>query len=175
VQDLLAVNDSRPPVPEDHAAREVRRLSVAQKKKKKDTMKKRQIGKALEREALYRRRRQQRLEGLPVEESPSEMASEEDEDSDDNDAESRYDTATFLTHLPDVRSLQGPIDGQHPSRGRKSQRKEGPERGLQKGDPLRLGSLRRCRWRRARTFDRPGPRWAGQRRQRLRPGRRRQA
>jgi hypothetical protein len=39
------------------------------------------------------------------------MASEEDEDedSDDKDAESRYDTATFLAHLPDVRSLQGPV------------------------------------------------------------------
>jgi hypothetical protein len=40
------------------------------------------------------------------------MASEEEsDDSDDNDAGSRYDTATFLVHLPDVRSLQGPIGG----------------------------------------------------------------
>jgi hypothetical protein len=81
---------------------------VAQKKKDKDATKKRQVKKALEREALNRRHRQQRLEGLPVEESPSEMASEDDDDDDDSDdsgAESRYDTVTFLAHLPDVRSL----------------------------------------------------------------------
>jgi hypothetical protein len=40
------------------------------------------------------------------------MASEEeDDDSDDNDAGSWYDTATFLVHLPDVRSLQGLVGG----------------------------------------------------------------
>jgi hypothetical protein len=108
---------------------------VAQKKKEKDAVKKRQIRKVLEREALNRHHRQQRLEGLPVEESPSEMTSEEDEDedSDDNGAESRYDTATFLAHLPDARSLQGPVSGgstSQVSRGRKSQREEGPEWGL---------------------------------------------
>jgi hypothetical protein len=108
------VKYSRPLVLEDRAAREVRRLSVAQKKKDKDATKKRQVKKALEREALNRRHRQQRLEGLPVEESPSEMASEDDDDDDDSDdsgAESRYDTVTFLAHLPDVRSLQGPVGG----------------------------------------------------------------
>jgi hypothetical protein len=106
------VKDSRPLVPEDRAAREVRRLSTAQKKKDKDATKKRQVRKALEREALNRHHRQQRLEGLPVEESPSEMASEDDDDdSDDSGAESRYDTVTFLAHLPNVRSLQGPIGG----------------------------------------------------------------
>jgi hypothetical protein len=91
----------------------VRHLSAAQKKKEKDSTKKRQTRKALEHEALNRRRRQQRLKGLPIEESPSETASEEaeDEDSDDNGAESWYDTMTFLTHLPDVRSLQGPVSG----------------------------------------------------------------
>jgi hypothetical protein len=66
---------------------------------------------------LNRRRRQQMLDGLPVEESPSETASEEDvEDSDDDDAGSQYDTATFLAHLPDVRPLLEPI-----SRGLTSQ------------------------------------------------------
>jgi hypothetical protein len=113
MQDLSAVKDSRPPVPKDHVAREARRISVAQKKEEKDTVKKRQIRKALEREALTKRHRQQSLEGLPIEESPSEMASEEDEDedSDDNDDESRYDTVTFLAHLPDVRPLLEPISG----------------------------------------------------------------
>jgi hypothetical protein len=40
------------------------------------------------------------------------MASEEeDDDSHNNNARSWYDTMTFLEHLPDVRSLQGPIGG----------------------------------------------------------------
>jgi hypothetical protein len=85
----------------------VRRLSAAQNKKEKDAAKKRQVRKALKREALNRRHCQQRLKGLPIEESPSEMASEEedDDDSDDSGAESRYDTVMFLAHFPDVRSL----------------------------------------------------------------------
>jgi hypothetical protein len=38
------------------------------------------------------------------------MASEkESDDSDNNDAGSRNDTVTFLVHLPDLRSLQGPV------------------------------------------------------------------
>jgi hypothetical protein len=82
---------------EDRAPREARRISAAQKKGEKDAAKKRQIRKALEHEALNKRRRQQRLDGLPIEESPSKTASEEDEveDSDNDDAGSRYDTVTF--------------------------------------------------------------------------------
>jgi hypothetical protein len=41
VQDLSAVKESWPPVLEDRAAREARRLSAAQKKGEKDTAKKR--------------------------------------------------------------------------------------------------------------------------------------
>jgi hypothetical protein len=91
----------------------MRRLSAAQKKKEKDATKKCQVRKALKREALNRHRRQQRLEGLPIKESPFETASEEDDDddSDDSGAKSRYDTVTFLAHLPDMRSLQGPVGG----------------------------------------------------------------
>jgi hypothetical protein len=70
VQDLSAVKESRPPVPEDRAAREARHLSAAQKKGEKDAAKKRQVRKVLEREALNKRCRQQSLEGLPIEESP---------------------------------------------------------------------------------------------------------
>jgi hypothetical protein len=51
---------------------------------------------------LKKRHRQQSLEGLPIEESPSETVSGEDEDNGDDDAGSRYDTTTFLVHLPDV-------------------------------------------------------------------------
>jgi hypothetical protein len=106
VQDLSAVKDSLPPVPEDHAARQVRHLSAAQEKKEKDAVKTRRKRKIHEREALLKCRRRQRLEGLPIEESPSEMASEEeDEDSEEDDAGSWYDTVTFLAHLPDLRSL----------------------------------------------------------------------
>jgi hypothetical protein len=60
---------------------------------------------------LNERRRQQSIEGLPIEESPSETASGEDEDSDDDDAGSRYDTATFLAHLLDVQPLLEPVGG----------------------------------------------------------------
>jgi hypothetical protein len=113
MQDLSAVKDSRPPVLEDRTAREARRISVAQKKGEKDAAKKRQVRKALEHEALNKRHRQQSLEGLPIDESPSETVSgeDEDEDSDDDDARSWYDTATFLAHLPDVRPLLDPIGG----------------------------------------------------------------
>jgi hypothetical protein len=88
VQDLLAVKDSPPPVPEDLAARQMRRLSVSQEKKKKDDAKTWRNRKILEREALLKHHCQQRLEGLPKEETPSKIASEEEEDdvSDDNEA-----------------------------------------------------------------------------------------
>jgi hypothetical protein len=84
VQDLSVVKESRPPISEDRAAREARRLSVAQKKGEKDAAKKRR--KALEREVLNKRHCQQSLEGLPIEESPSETVLGEDEDSGDDDA-----------------------------------------------------------------------------------------
>jgi hypothetical protein len=58
VQDLSVVKESRSPVLEDRATREARRLSVAQKKEEKDAAKKRQVKKALEREALNKRRHQ---------------------------------------------------------------------------------------------------------------------
>jgi hypothetical protein len=57
VQDLSAIKESRPPVPEDRAAREARRLLAAQKKGEKDAAKKHQVRKALEREALNKHRR----------------------------------------------------------------------------------------------------------------------
>jgi hypothetical protein len=141
MQDLSAVKDSRPPVLEDRAAREARRISVAQKKGEKDVAKKHQVRKALEREALNKRRRQQSLKGLPIEESPFEtvLGEDGDEDSDDDDDRSRYDTVTFLAHLPDVRPLSLSAEGQpprhrgqswRPSRGSESQQKQEPERDL---------------------------------------------
>jgi hypothetical protein len=112
MQDLSIVKDSPPLVLEDRAARQVRRLSAAQEKKEKDAVKTWRNRKIHEHEALLKCHHQQRLEGLPEEESTSETVSEEeDNDSDDNDTGSLYDTVTFLAHLPDVRSLQGPIGG----------------------------------------------------------------
>jgi hypothetical protein len=112
VQDLTAVKDSPSSVPEDRAARQVRRFSAAQEKKEKHATKKWRNRKILEREALIKRCRKQRLEGLSEEESPSETASEEEgDDDDDDDAGSRYDTATTLAHLLGVRSLQEPVGG----------------------------------------------------------------
>jgi hypothetical protein len=65
-----------------------------------------------EREALLRRRHQQWIEGHPEEESPSKTVSgEESDDSSDNDARSRYDTATFLSHLHDVGPCRDPSVG----------------------------------------------------------------
>jgi hypothetical protein len=123
VQDLSVVKESRPPVPEDWATREVRRLSAAQKKEEKDVVKKRQVKKALEHEALNKRRCQQTLEGLSIEESPSKKVLGEDDDSGDDDTGSQYDTVTFLAHLPDVRPLLEPIGGGRPPRHRGKSRR----------------------------------------------------
>jgi hypothetical protein len=85
---------------------------MTQEKKEKDAMKKWCDRKILEHGALIKCHRQQRLEGLPKEESPSETVSEEEDDNnDDNDVGSQYDNTTFLAHLPNVRSLQGSISG----------------------------------------------------------------
>jgi hypothetical protein len=90
----------------------VRCLSVAWEKEEKDVAKSRRDQKAREREVLLRRHRQQRLEGLLEEESPSESIPEgESDDGGDDDTGSRYDTTTFLAHLLDVRPLLGSDDG----------------------------------------------------------------
>jgi hypothetical protein len=185
VQDLSVVKESRLPVPEDRAAREARCLLVSQKKEEKDAAKKRQVQKTLEREALKKHRHQQSLEGIPLEESPSETISGEDEDSGDDDTGSWYDTATFLAHLPDVRPLLEPVGGQlprrrgkswRPSRGKESQQREGPKRVLRRGELPHLGSRRGGRWRRSCEPDRPRlSRWAEQQRRRQKLGRRRRA
>lgn len=98
-----------PPVPEDHADSQVRRFTAQLEKKAKDVEKAGRDKKLRACEALMKRRRQQRLDGLPEEESPSEIASEEDDDSEGD--EPWIDTAAVLAHLSDVGSLQGPTDG----------------------------------------------------------------
>jgi hypothetical protein len=59
---------------------------AAQKEEEKDAAKKHQVRKTLEQEALKKHRRQQSLNRLPLEESPSETVSGEDDDSDDDNA-----------------------------------------------------------------------------------------
>jgi hypothetical protein len=119
---------------------------VAQKKEEKDAAKKRQVKKALEREALNKRYRQQSLEGLTIEESPSETVMGEDEDSGDDDAGSRYHTVTFLVHLPDVRPLLEPIGGGSTSQASREvsvpiEGKGEPAEGRARAGPLKVPSL----------------------------------
>jgi hypothetical protein len=76
--------------------------------------KKRQLRKAKEQEALKKLRRQQALDGVPLTESPSETVSREDDDDsdgEDDDALSRYEAATGLGDLPDIRPLLDPVGG----------------------------------------------------------------
>jgi hypothetical protein len=61
---------------------------------------------------LKKRRCQQSLNGLSLEESPSEtVLGENDDDGDNDDALSRYDAVTCLADLPDVRPFLEPIGG----------------------------------------------------------------
>jgi hypothetical protein len=100
---------------------------------------------------LKKHRCQQSLEGLLVEESPSEMVSGEDEDSGDDDAGSQYDTATFLAHLPDVWPLLEPVggvdfpgvEGSLGARrgGRRASRGKGPSRSFREGSYLAWGPV----------------------------------
>jgi hypothetical protein len=112
---------------------------AAQKKEKKDAAKKRQVRKALEQEALKKHRRQQSLDGLSLEESPSKTVLGEDEDNNNDDAGSWYDTATYLAHLPDVRPLLSPLGSRPPRRRGKPWR---PLRGGRaRGERCRSGSF----------------------------------
>jgi hypothetical protein len=70
---------------------------------------------AKEREELKKRRRQQSLDGLPLEKSPSKTVLGEDDDDDDSDGDddalSWYDAAIGLADLPDVRPFLEPVGG----------------------------------------------------------------
>jgi hypothetical protein len=185
VQDLSAVKETRPPVLEDWAAQEARHLLAAQKKEEKDTTKKRQVWKTLEQEALKKHRRQWSLDGLLLEESPSETVSREDEDSGDDNAGSRYDTATSLAHHPNVRPLLEPIGGSTSQASREGSapvEEEGePGERRARAGPLARGATssrprKRGRWHRSHEPDRLGlSRWLELRHRRQKPGHRRRA
>jgi hypothetical protein len=114
VQDLSALRETRSPVPEDRPAWEARRRHASKKKQVEESAKKRAIRKAKEAEALKKLRRQQTIDGVPLVESPSEtVLGEDDDDSngEDDDALSRYEAATGLGNLPDIRPLLEPVEG----------------------------------------------------------------
>jgi hypothetical protein len=132
------LRETRPPVPEDRPAREARRLHASQKKQTKETAKKRAVRKAKEAEALKKRRRQQTMDGVSLSLSPSETVSGEDDGSsdEDDDALSRYEIATRLGDLPDIRPLLEPIGGASSSvvvveevEGKKVGKEAGPSTG----------------------------------------------
>ena len=93
------MRSSPPPVPEDAQRRAVNR-AYAEEQKKKDAKVARRTKRILEREKLDARRRQQRLDGLPLESSPSLSVS----NSSDDDGEVKEGKGT-LDHLPDVREV----------------------------------------------------------------------
>jgi hypothetical protein len=70
------VKHSEPPVPEDRKQREQNRLLVEEQKQKKDAMKRKRDNDIHTRDALEKRRRQQARDGLPREESPLELDSD---------------------------------------------------------------------------------------------------
>ena len=92
------VRDSPPPVPKDARRRVANRAHAEAQKKKKDAKEARRNKKILEREALEKRRRRQKQDGLPVELSPSPSLSEDSLDEDDGIERGRGP----LDHLPDV-------------------------------------------------------------------------
>ena len=92
------VRSSPPPVPEDAGQRAINRAHANAQKKRKDAKAAKCTKHILAREALDKRRRQQRREGLPLEESPSTSLSTEASDGNDKGEGGRGP----LDHLPDV-------------------------------------------------------------------------
>ena len=89
------VRSSPPPVPEDARRRAINRAHADAQKKQKDAKAAKRTKQILAREELDKRRRQQRKDGLPLEESPSTSLSTEAS----NGSEVGRGP---LDHLPDV-------------------------------------------------------------------------
>ena len=86
------------PVPEDVGQRAINRAHADAQKKRKDAKVAKCMKHLLAREVLDKRRRQQRKDGLPLEESPSTSLSTEASDGNDKGEGGRGP----LDHLPDV-------------------------------------------------------------------------
>ena len=89
---------SPPPVPEDVGRRAINRAHADAQKRRKDAKAAKRTKHILAREELDKRRRQQRKDGLPLEESPSTSLSTEASDGDEKVEGVRGP----LDHLPDV-------------------------------------------------------------------------
>ena len=99
MQGMRDIRASPPPVPEDAQRRAANRAYAEAQKKKKDAKTAKRKKKIVERDALEKRRRKQKLEGLPVEASPS--TSVEGSSGDDGGEGGRGP----LDHLPNVREM----------------------------------------------------------------------
>ena len=77
------MHSSPPPVPEDTGRRAINRAHADAQKRQKDAKAAKRMKHILAREELDKRRRQQRKDGLPLEESPSMSLSMEASDGDD--------------------------------------------------------------------------------------------
>ena len=89
---------SPPPVPEDARRRAINRAHAKAQKKWKDAKAAKRTKQILAREKLDERRRQQRKDGLPLEESPSLSLSTDASDGDDEGERGRGP----LDYLPNV-------------------------------------------------------------------------
>ena len=94
------VRGSPPPVPEDARRRSVNRARAEEAKKKKDAKEAKRTKKLLAREKLDARRRRQKLDGLPLEPSPSSSVSDSS-----GDGGGREVGTAYLEHLPDIREM----------------------------------------------------------------------
>ena len=92
------VRASSPPIPEDARRRAINRAHAEAQKKRKDAKAAKRTKQILVREKLDEHRRQQRKDGLPLEESPSPSLSTDASDGDDEGNRGRGP----LDYLPDV-------------------------------------------------------------------------
>jgi hypothetical protein len=99
-QGRIDVRSSRPPVKEDEVDRDKRRQSAEKLKSAKDSAKKGEKKKNLDRQALEARRAKSRQRGEPEEESPN------DDDDDDDDSDDSEGMASRLDRI-----LEGPPRG----------------------------------------------------------------
>ena len=105
------VRSSPPPVLEDAERRAVNRAHADAQKRRKDAKAAKRTKHILAREELDKRRRQQRKDGLPLEESPSTSLSTEASDGDDKVEGGRGP----LDHLPDVMEVAPGVSASSPA------------------------------------------------------------
>jgi len=101
LQGMRDVRASPPPVPEDTRQQAINRAHAEAQKKRKDAKAAKRTKQILARKKLDERRRQQRRDGLPLEESPSPSLSTDASDGDDEGERGRDP----LDHLPDVEEM----------------------------------------------------------------------